>query len=115
MAALSDVFASEECPSCGQVMDFEMDGGSSADSIELIWYCKECRLVVTAEFRFASGKARDGDVEVELDWEDDITAALDAARGQGNDACQYCHGSGGGYMGGLEPRCPYCRGTGVAR
>ncbi|RMF53249.1 MAG: hypothetical protein D6746_15850, partial [Bacteroidetes bacterium] len=26
--------------------------------------------------------------------------------------CHHCHGSGGGYMGSPEPRCPYCRGTG---
>lgn len=29
-----------------------------------------------------------------------------------NNECPYCHGSGGGYMGGSEPRCTFCNGTG---
>lgn len=31
-----------------------------------------------------------------------------------NAQCTHCHGSGGGYGGGPEPRCPYCRGTGYS-
>jgi len=41
----------------------------------------------------------------------EVEVNLEEARREANE-CTHCHGSGGGYMGGTEPICTYCNGTG---
>jgi len=47
---------------------------------------------------------------IEIAVEDLDTALIEELEAASE--CRYCHGSGGGYMGGRDPVCPFCRGTG---